>query len=88
MTGYSSRLGFGRDNDDRTTPTTVQATVVTTGNENPITGMNLWKLGVFGSEYSDGTGEVFPLVDQILPPTDADKTLMPNEDLTFDVTSE
>lgn len=81
-------MGFGSTKPDKTTPTTIQVNAVMRGNENPITGTNLWQLGIFGSGNSDGSGPMIPIADQVLPPADADKVLEPNEDLTFDVTAE
>lgn len=88
MTSFSAGIGLTSDNPDATTPTTVRATVDTSGHDSPISGMNLWRLGVVGSSTPDGSGETVDIVDQILPPEDSDQTKMPNEPLSFEVTDE
>lgn len=86
--GYRTRIGLEPDNEDGTTPTTVEATVASVGPGDPITGTDLWKLDVLGSDEPDGTGELLPIAEDVLPPEEANKPLTPGDRLPLAVTTE
>ncbi|XP_033624155.1 uncharacterized protein LOC117287759 isoform X2 [Asterias rubens] len=50
-----------------------------------VTGYNLWRVGLFGSDVSDGTGRRFEEIENILSYTDRSKPLVLGKSLDFTI---
>lgn len=63
-------------------PIFISGEVTFTDESSPVSGENLWTLGVYGSKFEDGSGERFNYVDQVL--NDIESSLdLTSQTLTF-----